>query len=192
MYELWSMLSSWVIRKPMISKPEWPNQKSNNLFPHWVGICWKSIQTKKLFPPLDWIYKDLCYFSDSCSLAADRPILLMERFCLADPHVKYRIKGSKTVFFFFERKVVKLLDVQREKINGINSLLLNDVNFTSRTFCRRPSYSEENGRIYFNWTGIVSAIAAWEDYELMLSKKIHLQLPYWRMQDSLYNVQIDA
>jgi len=101
---------------------------------------------------------------------------------------------SKVVklFFFFERKVVKLLDVQREKISSINSLLLNDVNFTSRTFCRRPSYSEENGRIYFNWTGIVSAIAAWEDYELMLSKKIHLQLPYWRMQDSLYNVQIDA
>jgi len=38
----------------------------------------------------------------------------------------------------------------------------------------------------------VAAIAAWEDYVLKLSKQIHLQLPYWRMQESLYNVQIDA
>ncbi|XP_039685460.1 uncharacterized protein [Medicago truncatula] len=106
----------------------------------------------------------------------------------------YCWKGSalQTNMSNIDSKVVKLLDVQREKISGINSLLLNDVNFASRIFCRRPSYLEENGCIYFNWTGIVAAIAAWEDYVLKLSKQIHLQLPYWRMQESLYNVQIDA
>jgi hypothetical protein len=54
--------------------------------------------TKKIYIfPLDWLYKDLCYFSDSCSSAAGCPILSLERICLADQHVKYRLQGSKSV-----------------------------------------------------------------------------------------------
>lgn len=103
-------------------------------------------------------------------------------------------KGSalQTNMSNIDYKVVKLSDTQREKINGLNSVLLNDVDLASRIFCRRLSNLEENGSIYSNWTGIVVAIAAWEDYVLKLNKQIHFQLPYWRMQESLYNVQLDA
>jgi hypothetical protein len=69
---------------------------------------------------------------------------------------------------------------------------LNDGDFAPIIFGRRPSDSEENRCISFNWTGIVAAIAAREDYVLKLSKQINLQLPYWRAQESLYNVQLEA
>lgn len=104
----------------------------------------------------------------------------------------YCWKGSalQTKVLNIDSKVVKLSDVQREKISGLNSILLNDVDFASRVFCGMPSNSEENGGICFDWTGIMAAIAAWEDYVSKLSKQIHLQLPYWRMHQSLYNVQL--
>ncbi|XP_027342120.1 uncharacterized protein LOC113854956 isoform X3 [Abrus precatorius] len=87
-----------------------------------------------------------------------------------------------------DSKVVKLTDVQREKISGLNSVLLNDVAFVSRVFHGMPS--KEKGCICFDWTGIVAAAAAWEDYAVKLSKQIHLQLPYWKMHESIYNVQL--
>jgi hypothetical protein len=89
-------------------------------------------------------------------------------------------------------KVVNLLDEQRERIRGLNSVLLNDGDFAPKIFGGRPSDSEENRCITFNWTGIVAAIAGWEDYVLKLSKQVNLQLPYWRAQESLYNVQLEA
>ncbi|RDX60960.1 Prolyl 3-hydroxylase 1 [Mucuna pruriens] len=88
-----------------------------------------------------------------------------------------------------DSKVVKVTDVQREKISGLNSVLSNDDDFASRVFCSMPS--EENGCICFDWSGIVAAATAWEDYASNLSKQIHLQLPYWRTHESIYSVQLD-
>ncbi|XP_027919896.1 uncharacterized protein LOC114178277 isoform X2 [Vigna unguiculata] len=55
-----------------------------------------------------------------------------------------------------DSKVVKVTDVQREKISGI-----------------------------------LAAVAAWEDYASNLSQQIHLQFPFWKMHESIYNVQLD-
>ncbi|KAK7319158.1 hypothetical protein RJT34_03876 [Clitoria ternatea] len=102
----------------------------------------------------------------------------------------YCWKGSAslTKVSNIDSKVVELTDIQREKISGLNSLLLNDGAFASRVFSGMSS--KENGRICFEWTGILAAVAAWEDYVLKLSKQIHLQLPYWRMHESIYNEQL--
>lgn len=89
-----------------------------------------------------------------------------------------------------DSKIVELSEVQREKISSLNSILLNDLDFASRDFCSMPS--QENACICFDWTGIVNAVAAWEDYTSKLSKQIHLQLPYWRMHECIYNVQLDG
>lgn len=104
----------------------------------------------------------------------------------------YHWQGSalQTNMSNIDSKVVKLSDMQREKISDLNSILLNDVDFASRVFCGMPSGSEESGSVCFDWTGIVAAIAAWQDYVSKLSKQIHLQLPCWRVYESLYNVQL--
>ncbi|WJX46950.1 procollagen-proline 3-dioxygenase [Trifolium repens] len=106
----------------------------------------------------------------------------------------YHWKGSavQTNMLNIDYKVVNLLDEQRERIRGLNSVLLNDGDFAPKIFGGRPSDSEETRCITFNWTGIVAAIAGWEDYVLKLSKQVNLQLPYWRAQESLYNVQLEA
>ncbi|ESW30777.1 hypothetical protein PHAVU_002G181600 [Phaseolus vulgaris] len=88
-----------------------------------------------------------------------------------------------------DSKVVKVTDVQREKISGLNSVLSNDDDFASKVFYNM--LSEENGCICFDWSGILAAVAAWEDYAVNLSQQIHLQFPYWRMYESIYNVQLD-
>ena len=88
-----------------------------------------------------------------------------------------------------DSKVVKVTDVQREKISGLNSVLSNDDDFASKVFYNM--LSEENGCIRFDWSGILAAVAAWEDYAVNLSQQIHLQFPYWRMYESIYNVQLD-
>jgi len=88
-----------------------------------------------------------------------------------------------------DSKVVKVTDVQREKISGLNSVLSNDNDFASKVFCN--TLSEENGYICFDWSGILAAVAAWEDYASNLSQQIHLQFPFWKMHESIYNVQLD-
>lgn len=88
-----------------------------------------------------------------------------------------------------DSKVLKVTEVQREKISGLNSVLLNDNDFASKVFCNMPS--EEKGCICFDWSEVLAAVAAWEDYASNLSKQIHLQLPYWRMHESIYNVQLE-
>lgn len=101
----------------------------------------------------------------------------------------YCWKGSalQTEMLNIDAKLVKLSDEQRVKINSLKSVLLNDDDLALKVFGSMSS--EENGCICFDWTGIVAAIAAWEDYVTKLSKQIHLQLPYWRMHESIYTVQ---
>ncbi|XP_047177082.1 uncharacterized protein LOC124844233 isoform X2 [Vigna umbellata] len=88
-----------------------------------------------------------------------------------------------------DSKVVKVTDVQREKISGLNSVLSNDDDFASKVFCNM--LSEENRSICFDWSGILAAVAAWEDYALNISQQIHLQFPYWKIHESIYNLQLD-
>lgn len=85
-------------------------------------------------------------------------------------------------------KVVKLSDMQRQKISVLKSLVLNDHDLVARVFCSIPS--KESTCIHFDWTGIVAAVDAWKDYTLELIKLIHLQLPYWRTHQSIYSVQL--
>ncbi|KAK7359508.1 hypothetical protein VNO77_01469 [Canavalia gladiata] len=102
----------------------------------------------------------------------------------------YCWKGSalQTKVSNIDTKLVKLTDIQREKISGLNSVLLNDDAFASRVFCGMTS--NRNGCNCFDSTGVVAAVAAWEEYVSMLSKQTHLQLPYWKMHESIYNVQL--
>ncbi|BAT74276.1 hypothetical protein VIGAN_01191000 [Vigna angularis var. angularis] len=88
-----------------------------------------------------------------------------------------------------DSKVVKVTDAQREKISGLNSVLSNDDDFASKVFCNM--LSEENRSICFDWSGILAAVAAWEDYALNISQQIHLQFPYWKIHESIYNLQLD-
>lgn len=82
-----------------------------------------------------------------------------------------------------------MTDVQRQKISDLNSVLSNDDDFASKIFSNM--LSEENECVRFDWSGILAAVAAWEDYASNLSQQIHLQFPYWRMHESIYNVQLD-
>ncbi|KAL1328456.1 uncharacterized protein [Arachis hypogaea] len=103
----------------------------------------------------------------------------------------YFWQGSalKTKALNVHTNVLKLSDKDKEKINCLKSVLLNDEDLVLKVFGSMPL--EENGAICFDWTGIVAAIAAWEDYVTKLSKQIHLGLPYWRMHESIYTVQLD-
>ncbi|XP_015957912.1 uncharacterized protein LOC107482048 [Arachis duranensis] len=103
----------------------------------------------------------------------------------------YCWQGSalKTKALNVHTNVLKLSDKDKEKINCLKSVLLNDEDLVLKVFGSMPL--EENGGICFDWTGIVAAIAAWEDYVTKLSKQIHLELPYWRMHESIYTVQLD-
>ncbi|XP_028767085.1 uncharacterized protein LOC114724799 [Neltuma alba] len=86
-----------------------------------------------------------------------------------------------------DKKITKLSELQRQKINGLNSVVLSDPGLVARVFSR---ISEESVSICFDWKGIVAAINAWEDYTSTLIKQIHLQLPYWKSHQSMYNVQV--
>lgn len=86
-----------------------------------------------------------------------------------------------------DENITKLSEMQKQKINGLNSLVLNDPGAVARIFCSIPS--KESVCIHFDWQGIVAAVNAWEDYTSTLIKQIHLQLPYWRSHQSMYNVQ---
>ncbi|KAL1366525.1 hypothetical protein AAHE18_03G366600 [Arachis hypogaea] len=103
----------------------------------------------------------------------------------------YCWQGSalKTKALNVHTNVLKLSDKDKERINYLKSVLLNDEDLVLKVFGSMPL--EENGGICFDWTGIVAAIAAWEDYVTKLSKQIHLELPYWRMHESIYTVQLD-
>ncbi|MED6111444.1 hypothetical protein PIB30_052346 [Stylosanthes scabra] len=103
----------------------------------------------------------------------------------------YCWQGSalKTKALDMDMKLLKLSDEHREKINSLKSVLMNDEDLVLKVF--RSVSLEENGGICFDWMGIVAATSAWEDYVTKLSKQIHLQLPYWRMHESIYMVQLD-
>ena len=88
-----------------------------------------------------------------------------------------------------DAKVVELSDVQREKIKDLKSLLLNDHDLAARVLSSMPF--KESGCNCFGWTGIVAAVSAWEDYTSNLNTQIHLQLPHWTINQSIYNVQSD-
>ncbi|KAL4389091.1 hypothetical protein AHAS_Ahas03G0010400 [Arachis hypogaea] len=76
----------------------------------------------------------------------------------------YCWQGSalKTKALNVHTNVLKLSDKDKEKINCLKSVLLNDEDLVLKVFGSMPL--EENGGICFDWTGIVAAIAAWEDY----------------------------
>ncbi|KAI5385367.1 uncharacterized protein LOC127107361 [Lathyrus oleraceus] len=198
---LYKNIASSLLPLPASSNMYWfsQDQASNDQFG--FNICWARLHI---------LGYDI-YFSQDTSCDSDvselmlKPVHLVRGAELLDQEFANILHVLQVVQFFcwkesalqtnmsnIDCKVVKLSDEQIAKINGLNSVLLNDVDLASRIFCRRPSNLEENGSIYSNWTGIVAAIAAWEDYVLKLNKQIHFQLPYWRMQESLYNVQLDA
>ncbi|KAK4261845.1 hypothetical protein QN277_004789 [Acacia crassicarpa] len=102
----------------------------------------------------------------------------------------YRWKAStlQTREVNIDKKITKLSEMQKQKINGLKSVVLNDAGLVARVFCRFPS--EEIVCIHFDWKGIVAAVKAWEDYTSTLIKQIHFLLPYWTTHQSMYNVQV--
>ncbi|KAF7808505.1 Prolyl 3-hydroxylase 1 [Senna tora] len=85
-------------------------------------------------------------------------------------------------------KVVELSDMQRQKINSLKSVVLNDHDLAASFFCSIPS--KKSSCIRFDWTGIMAAVDAWGDYTSKLIEQIHLQLPHWRTHQSIYSVQL--
>ncbi|KAK7260575.1 hypothetical protein RIF29_26730 [Crotalaria pallida] len=171
------------------------DQASKNQFG--FNICWARLHV---------LGYDI-YISQDSSCESDVSELLLKPVCLVrgndllDQEFVNILHALQVVHFYCWKgsalqtnvsdantKVVKLSVVQREKINGLKSVLLNDDDLASRVFNSKPS--EENKCICFDWTGIVAAVAAWEDYVWKLTRQIHLQLPYWRMHESIYNVQL--
>ncbi|KAK7399895.1 hypothetical protein VNO78_11090 [Psophocarpus tetragonolobus] len=172
------------------------NQASENQFG--FNICWARLHVLGYDI---YISHDSICLSDVSELLV-KPVRLVRGNELLDQEFVNIMHALQVVHFYcwkgstlqvnvsnIDPKVLKVTEEQREKIIGLNSVLLNDDDFASRVFYSMPS--EEIGCICFDWSRIVAAIAAWEDYASKLTKKIHLQLPYWRQQESIYSVQLD-
>ncbi|TKY59777.1 Prolyl 3-hydroxylase 1 [Spatholobus suberectus] len=205
--KLISLLSQHLLHKnmadsylplPASSNMYWFSQDHASDYPFSFNICWARLHVLGYHI---YISQDSSCESDVSELMV-KPVRLVRGNELLDQEFVnimhalqivhfYCWKGSalQTKFSNIDFKVVKVTDVQRAKISGLNSVLLNDDDFASRVFCSMPS--KEIGCICFDWSGIVAAVAAWEDYALKLSKQIHLLLPYWRIDGAIYNVQLD-
>ncbi|XP_027342119.1 uncharacterized protein LOC113854956 isoform X2 [Abrus precatorius] len=204
--QLISLLSQHLLHKsvadsylplPASSNMYWFSQDQASDYRFGFNICWARLHVLGYDT---YISQDSSCKSDVSELLV-KPVRLVRGNELLDQEFVNILHALQVVHFYcwegsalqtkvsnIDSKVVKLTDVQREKISGLNSVLLNDVAFVSRVFHGMPS--KEKGCICFDWTGIVAAAAAWEDYAVKLSKQIHLQLPYWKMHESIYNVQL--
>ncbi|OIW18067.1 hypothetical protein TanjilG_19299 [Lupinus angustifolius] len=171
------------------------DQASNNQFG--FNICWARLH---VLGYAIYICQDSSCESDVSELLL-KPVCLVRGNELLDQKFVNILHALQIVHFYCwkgsalqtnvsitDTKVVKLSDVQRKRINGLKSVLLNDDDLALRVFSSKPS--EENERICFDWTGIVAAFTAWEDYVSKLTKQIRLQLPSWRMHESIYDVQL--
>ncbi|KAF1888048.1 hypothetical protein Lal_00024060 [Lupinus albus] len=182
---------------PASSNMYWfsPDQASDNQFG--FNICWARLHVLGYDI---YICQDSSCESDVSELLL-KPVRLVRGNELLDQEFVNILHALQIVHFccwkgsalqtdvsITDTKVVKLSDEQRKRINGLKSELLNDHNLALRVF--RSKTSEENGYICFDWTGIVAAVAAWEDYVSKLTEQIHLQLPSWRMHESIYDVQL--
>lgn len=101
----------------------------------------------------------------------------------------WKASALQTVEVTIDTKVVKLSAMQSQKINGLTSVVLNDHGLAVKVFCS-SNPSKEGACIRFDWTGIVAAVNAWGNYTANLIRQIHLQLPYWRSHQFIYNVQV--
>ncbi|CAJ1939046.1 unnamed protein product [Sphenostylis stenocarpa] len=205
--KLISLLSQHLLHKnvadsylplPASSNMYWFSHGQASDYQFGFNICWARLHVLGYDI---YISQDSVYESDVSELLV-KPVHLVRGTELLDQEFVNIMHALQVVHFYcwkglalqnkvsnVDSMVVKVTDVQREKISGLNSVLSNDDDFASKVFSNM--LSEERGCICFDWSGILAAVAAWEDYASNLSQQIHLQFPYWRMHESIYNVQLD-
>lgn len=86
-------------------------------------------------------------------------------------------------------KVLLLSEVQQQRITRLKSLFLKDDHLAEMVFSRAAC--GESIRQFFEWTKFAAAIAMWEGYSCELSKGIVRSLPYWKEQQSIFDVPFD-
>ncbi|XP_024027429.1 uncharacterized protein LOC21402233 isoform X2 [Morus notabilis] len=87
-------------------------------------------------------------------------------------------------------KVILLSESQQKSISSLKSLFSKDDHLAETVFGRAAC--GESMRLYFNWEKFVAAVAMWEDYVRPSYEGIAQSLPYWRKQQSIFNVAFDG
>ncbi|MED6193663.1 hypothetical protein PIB30_021638 [Stylosanthes scabra] len=205
--KLVSLLSQHLLHKDMVashlplpasSDMYWFSQDQASNYQFGFNICWARLHILGYDISIS---EDSTCDSDVSELLV-KPVKLVRGDELLDHEFGNILHALQVIHFYcwqgsslkinasdMDMKLLKLSDEHREKINSLKSVLMNDEDLVLKVFRSMPL--EENGGICFAWTGILAATAAWEDYVTKLSKQIHLQLPYWRMHESIYMVQLD-
>ncbi|XP_062113238.1 uncharacterized protein LOC133824372 [Humulus lupulus] len=86
-------------------------------------------------------------------------------------------------------KVVLLSELQQHRISSLKSLFLRDNHLAETVFSRATcGKSVQHG---FDWTKFAATIAMWEGYACDSYEGIMRSLPYWRVQQSIFNVSFN-
>lgn len=86
-------------------------------------------------------------------------------------------------------RVILLSESQQQRISSLKSLFSKDDHLAETVFSRGAC--SESMRQDFDWKRFVAAVSMWEDYARVSYEGIVKSLPYWRRQQSIFNVAFD-
>lgn len=83
-------------------------------------------------------------------------------------------------------QVVELSQPQQDRVRSLKSLFLKDQHVAENVFSSRVTC--ESKRVFFDWTAFAASISMWEDYVSQFRKELMTSLPYWKEQQSIFNI----